>query len=69
MSPMTRMERRKAIERRRIRILTLACLAFAVVVLATSFPAAALFRQRQSISQASSDLSTLNAQIHSLKGQ
>jgi cell division protein FtsB len=68
-SQMTRMERRKAIERRRIRILTLACIAFAVIVLATSFPAAALFRQRQSISQASSDLSTLNAQIHSLKGQ
>ncbi len=62
MNPMTRMQRRKAIERRRIRIFSAVCLAFAIVVLATSFPASALLRQRQSISQSSNDLSTLNAQ-------
>jgi cell division protein FtsB len=67
--PLTRIERRKAIQRRRARNVTLVCIAFAVIVLATSFPASALFRQRQAISQASNDLSTLNAQIHSLKTQ
>jgi cell division protein FtsB len=67
--PLSRIERRKAIQRRRARNVTLVCIAFAVIVLATSFPASALFRQRQAISQASNDLSTLNAQIHSLRSQ
>jgi cell division protein FtsB len=69
MRPLTRIERRKAIQRRRARNVTLVCVAFAVVVLATSFPASALFRQRQAISEASNDLSTLNSQIHSLRTQ
>jgi cell division protein FtsB len=55
------MERRKALTRRRVRILTIACVGFCLLVLATSFPAAALLHQRHALSTASSELSSLNS--------
>jgi cell division protein FtsB len=69
MSPLSRVDRRRAIRRRQTRIVTVVCVGFCILVLATSFPAAALLRQRHDLSTASSELSTLNSQIRSLQSQ
>ena len=41
--------------------MTIACVGFCLLVLATSFPAAALLRQRHALSTASSELNSLDA--------
>jgi cell division protein FtsB len=65
----TRMERRRAIRRRRARIVWVACGAFCLLVLATSFPAQALIRQHEAISSASSELDRLTAGNKALQRQ
>jgi cell division protein FtsB len=57
----TRMERRHAIRRRRARIVWAACGALCLLVLATSFPAQALLRQRSAISSSAAELDRLTA--------
>jgi cell division protein FtsB len=57
----TRMERRRAIRRRRARIIWVVCGAFCLLVLATSFPAQALLRQRSAINASSAELDRLTA--------
>jgi cell division protein FtsB len=63
------MERRHAIRRRRSRIVWVACGAFCLLVLATSFPVEALIRQHDAISSASSELDRLTAGNKSLQRQ
>jgi cell division protein FtsB len=65
----TRMERRRAIRRRRARIVWVVCGAFCLLVLATSFPAEALIRQHDAISSSSSELDRLTAGNKSLQRQ
>jgi cell division protein FtsB len=65
----TRMQRRRAIRRRRARIIWVVCGAFCLVVLATSFPAQALLRQREAISSTTSELDRLNAGDQALQRQ
>jgi cell division protein FtsB len=57
----TRMERRRAIRRRRARIIWVVCGAFCLLVLLSSFPAHALLRQRSAINSSSAELDRLNA--------
>jgi cell division protein FtsB len=57
----TRMERRRSIRRRRARIIWVVCGAFCLLVLATSFPAHALLRQRSAINSSSAELDRLTA--------
>jgi cell division protein FtsB len=63
------MERRRAIRRRRARIVWVVCGGFCLVVLATSFPAQALIRQHDAISSASSELDRLTAGNSALQRQ
>ena len=65
----TRMERRRAIRRRRSRIVWVVCGAFCLLVLATSFPVEALIRQHDAITSASSELDRLTAGNKSLQRQ
>jgi cell division protein FtsB len=65
----TRIERRRAIRRRRARLVTVVCAGFCMLVLATSFPVAALLRQHASISAATSELERLTAGNQSLRAQ
>jgi cell division protein FtsB len=67
--PATRMERRRAISRRRARLATLTCLGFCVLVLATSFPVSALVRQHRQISAATAELRALTTGNQSLERQ
>ena len=62
-SPKTvsRIERRRAIRRRRARIVWAACGGFCLLVFATSFPAQALIRQHDSISASTAELNRLTA--------
>ncbi|MFZ0666862.1 MAG: septum formation initiator family protein [Acidimicrobiales bacterium] len=60
-APPTRMQRRKAIRRRQARVVMITCAAFCVIVLATSFPAAALLHQRNAISGDKAELAKLQA--------
>ena len=57
----TRMERRRAIRRRRARIIWAVCGAFCLLVLLTSFPARALLQQRSAINASSAELDRLTA--------
>jgi cell division protein FtsB len=57
----TRMERRRVIRRRRSRIIWVVCGAFCLLVLATSFPAHALFRQQSALNSSSAELDRLTA--------
>ena len=57
----TRMERRRAIRRRRARIIWVVCGAFCLLVLLTSFPAQALLQQRSAINASQSELDRLTA--------
>jgi cell division protein FtsB len=65
--PTSRIERRRAISRRRARTVTVACVAFCALVLATSFPVSALLRQHQQISSATGELHALTAANSSLE--
>jgi cell division protein FtsB len=66
LSEPSRIERRRAATRRRVRVLTVACAGFCLLVLVTSFPAAALLRQHHALSTASSELNSLNASNRTL---
>ena len=65
--PTSRIERRRAINRRRVKIVTVACAGFCALVLATSFPLSALLRQHQQISSATGELHSLTAANSSLQ--
>ena len=65
----TRIERRRAMSRRRARLVGIVCLGFCALVLATSFPLSALFRQHQQISGATQELRTLTSGNLSLQKQ
>ena len=65
--PTSRIERRRAINRRRAKIVTVACAGFCALVLATSFPLSALLRQHQQISSATGELHALTAANSSLQ--
>lgn len=58
---LTRMELRHAIRRRRARIVWVACGAFCLLVLVTSFPAHALLHQRSAISSSAAELDQLTS--------
>jgi cell division protein FtsB len=68
-APMTRLQRRKAVRRRQVRLLTLVCLAISALVLVTSFPATALLRQRSDVSSANSELQRLTSENKDLQSQ
>jgi cell division protein FtsB len=63
------MERRRAVSRRRAKLVGVACLALCVLVLATSFPVSALMRQHRQISAATSELQVLTSENESLQMQ
>ena len=65
----TRMELRHAIRRRRARIVWVVCGAFCLLVLATSFPAHALLRQRSAISSTAAELARLTSGNEALQLQ
>lgn len=69
LTPATRMERRRAIRRRRARIVWVVCGGFCLLVLGTSFPAQALIRQHDAISSASSELDRLTEGNNALQKQ
>jgi cell division protein FtsB len=68
-APASRMERRRAVSRRRARLVTVVCLGFCGLVLATSFPVSALMRQHRQMSAATSELHALSAGNQSLQKQ
>jgi cell division protein FtsB len=67
--PASRMERRKAVSRRRARLVTVACLGFCGLVLATSFPVSALLRQHRQISASTAEIGALVSGNESLQKQ
>jgi hypothetical protein len=68
-APASRMERRRAVSRRRARLVTVVCLGFCGLVLATSFPVSALMRQHRQMAAATSELRSLSAGNESLQKQ
>jgi cell division protein FtsB len=65
----TRMERRRAVRRRRAVLTWVVCGGLCLLVLATSFPAQALIRQHDAIKSATSELQRLTAGNNSLRRQ
>lgn len=68
-APATRMERRRAVSRRRARLVSVVCLGFCGLVLATSFPVSALMRQHRQMATATSELRSLSVGNESLQKQ
>ncbi len=65
----SRIERRRAVSRRRAKLVAVGCLALCALVLATSFPVSALMRQHRQISAATSELQALTSENESLQTQ
>jgi cell division protein FtsB len=63
------MERRRAVSRRRARLVSVVCLGFCGLVLATSFPVSALMRQHRQMATATSELRSLSVGNESLQKQ
>ncbi len=68
-SPASRIERRRAVSRRRAKLVGVACLGLCALVLATSFPVSALMRQHRQISTATAELQALTSENESLQLQ
>lgn len=58
---LSRVERTRALRRRQARLVTIICSGICAVIIATSFPAAQLFRQHSTLTAASTELDRLRA--------